>query len=67
MSLVWLVPAVVGVVAAAALAVMAMSAVRTAERLRVSLTRTAELRRPLGRLADDVQGLGAAVQRLRRR
>jgi hypothetical protein len=67
MSLIWLLPAVVGVVAAAALAVVAMSAVRTAERLRVSLTRMAELRRPLGGLADDVQGLGGAVDRLRRR
>jgi type II secretory pathway component PulJ len=66
-SLIWLVPAVVGVVAAAALALVTMSAVRTAERLRVTLTRMAELRRPLGRLAEDVQGLGDAVDRLRRR
>jgi hypothetical protein len=66
-SLIWLVPAAVGVVAAAALALVTMSAVRTAERLRVSLTRMAELRRPLGGLADDVRGLGDAVDRLRRR
>jgi hypothetical protein len=67
MSVIWLVPAAVGVVAAASLAVVTMNAVRAAEHLRVSLTRLAELRRPLGTLADDVQGLGATVDQLRRR
>jgi hypothetical protein len=67
MSLIWLAPALVGVFAAIALALVTMNAVRAAERLRVSLTRMAEVRRPLGLLADDVQGLGATLEQLRRR
>jgi hypothetical protein len=66
-SLIWLVPAAVGVVAAVALAVTSLNTVRSAERLRVSLTRMAELRQPLGRLGQDVRSLGVTVDQLRRR
>jgi len=66
-SLIWLLPAVVGVVGALALIVAARNAVRSAERLRMSLARFGELRAPVRRLGDEVRGLGTTVDQLRRR
>jgi len=66
-SSLWLIPAFVGVVGAVAVAVASMSAVRQAERLRVSLGRMAELRVPLGRLAGDLKDLGVTVDEVRRK
>lgn len=67
MSPVWLIPAAVGVVAAVAIALASVNAVRQAERLRVSLGRMVELRVPLGRLAGDLRELGATVDEVRRK
>ena len=67
MSLIWLLPAAVGVFAALALVVASRNAVRTAERLRVSLSRLGELRAPVRRLGADVSSLGATLDELRRR
>ena len=67
MSLLWLLPAVIGVVGAVALIVASRNAVRRAERLRVSLSRLGELRGPVRRLGDDVRGLGTTLDELRRR
>ena len=67
MSLIWLAPAAIGVVGAIALIVSSRSAVRRAERLRVSLSRLSELRVPVSRLGDEVRGLGATLDVLRRR
>ena len=67
MSPVWLIPAAVGVLGAVAIAVVSMTTVRQAERLRVSLSRMAELRVPLGRLAGDLRDLGATVDEVRRK
>jgi hypothetical protein len=50
-----------------AVAVASMSTVRQAEQLRVSLSRMAELRVPLGRLAGDLRELGATVDEVRRK
>jgi len=66
-SLVWLIPAAVGVLGAILLIVATRNAVRSAERLRVSLSRLTELRLPARRLGDDVRSLGATVDELRRR
>ena len=67
MSLIWLVPAVIGVGGAIALMVAARNAVRKAERLRVSLSRLGELRAPVQRLGTEVRGLGATLDEIRRR
>ena len=67
MSPIWLLPAAVGVFAALGLVVATRNAVRSAESLRVSLSRLAELRLPVRRLGDDVRGLGATLDELRRR
>ena len=67
MSLLWLLPAAIGVGGAVALIVASRNAVRRAERLRVSLSRLGELRAPVRRLGDDVRGLGATLDELRRR
>ena len=67
MSLIWLLPGVVGVAGAIALMVAARNAVRRAEGLRVSLSRLAELRPPVRHLGDDVRSLGATLDELRRR
>jgi hypothetical protein len=66
-SLIWILPAAVGVLGATALVFASRNAVRRAERLRVSLSRLAELRPPMRRLGDDVRGLGATLDGLRRR
>ena len=66
-SLIWLLPAAVGVVGALALILASRNAVRSAERLRVSLSRLGELRVPVRRLGDDVRGLGGTLDELRRR
>ena len=66
-SLIWLLPAAVGVLGAIALIVASRNAVRSAERLRVSLSRLRELRMPVRRLGDDVSSLGATLDELRRR
>jgi hypothetical protein len=66
-SLIWLVPAAVGVLGAILLIVAIRNAVHSAERLRVSLSRLTELRLPARRLGDDVRSLGAIVDELRRR
>jgi hypothetical protein len=66
-SPVWLIPAALGVLGAVAVAVVSMNAVRRAESLRVSLSRMAELRVPLGRLAGDLRELGATVDEVRRK
>jgi len=66
-SLIWLAPAAIGAVGAIALIVSSRSAVRRAERLRVSLSRLSELRVPVSRLGDEVRGLGATLDELRRR
>ena len=66
-SLIWLLPAAVGVLGAIALIVASRNAVRSAERLRVSLSRLGELRMPVRRLGDDVRGLGTTLDELRRR
>jgi hypothetical protein len=65
--LIWLAPAAVGVLGAVAVAVASLNAVRRAERLRVSLTRIGELQPHLRHLREDVRGLGATVDQLRRR
>jgi hypothetical protein len=66
-SLLWLLPAAIGVAGAIALIVAARNAVRRAERLRVSLSRLSELRVPVQRLGDDVRSLGTTVAEIRRR
>jgi cob(I)alamin adenosyltransferase len=66
-SLIWVLPAAVGAVGATAVIVAARNAVRSAERLRVSLSRLTELRAPVRRLGDDVQGLTMTLDELRRR
>jgi hypothetical protein len=66
-SLIWLLPALIGVGGAIALILSSRNAVRRAERLRVSLSRLGELRVPVRRLGEDVQGLGATLDELRRR
>jgi len=66
-SPIWLLPAAVGVLAALAMVVAARNAVRSAESLRMSLSRLGELRLPVRRLGDDVRGLGATLDELRRR
>jgi hypothetical protein len=66
-SPVWLLPAAVVLLAAIAVAVLSMGALRQAERLRMSLTRMGELRAPLGRLAGDLRDLGATVDQVRRK
>jgi hypothetical protein len=66
-SLIWLLPAAVGVFGAGALIVATRNTVRNAERLRVSLSRLGELRAPVRRLGDDVGALGATLDELRRR
>lgn len=67
MSLIWLLPAAIGVGGAVALVVSSRNAVRRAERLRVSLARLGELRVPVRRLGEDVRGLGATLDEIRRR
>lgn len=67
MSLIWLLPAAAGVLGALALILASRNAVRSAERLRVSLSRLGELRVPVRRLGDDVKGLGTTLDELRRR
>ena len=67
MSLIWLLPAAIGVGGAIALVLSSRNAVRQAERLRVSLSRLGELRLPVQRLGDDVRGLGATLDELLRR
>ena len=67
MSLIWLAPAAVGLVGAAVLIVAVRNAVRSAERLRVSLSRLTELRAPARRLGDDVRILGVTLDELRGR
>ena len=67
MSLIWLAPAAVGLVGAAVLIVAVRNAVRSAERLRVSLSRLTELRAPARRLGDDVRTLGVTLDELRGR
>ena len=67
MSLIWLLPAAVGVIGAALLIAAVRNAVRSAERLRVSLSRLIELRTPAQRLGDEVRTLGASLDELRRR
>jgi hypothetical protein len=66
-SLIWLLPVALGVGGAIALIVSARNTVRRAERLRVSLSRLGELRMPVQRLGEDVRGLGATIDELRRR
>jgi hypothetical protein len=66
-SPIWLLPAAVGVFGAGALIVATRNTVRSAERLRVSLSRLGELRAPVRRLGDDVRGLGMTLDELRRR
>jgi hypothetical protein len=66
-SLIWLLPAAIGVGGAIALIVSSRNAVRSAERLRVSLSRLGDLRVPVRRLGDEVRGLGATVDEIRRR
>jgi hypothetical protein len=66
-SLIWLLPAAAGVLGALALILASRNAVRSAERLRVSLSRLGELRVPVRRLGDDVKGLGTTLDELRRR
>jgi len=66
-SLVWLFPAAVGVLGATLVIVATRNAVRSAERLRVSLSRLTELRAPARHLGDDVRTLGATLDELRRR
>jgi hypothetical protein len=65
-SLIWLLPAAIGVGGAIALIVSSRNAVRSAERLRVSLSRLGELRVPVQRLGQDVRGLGTTLDELRR-
>ncbi len=67
MSPIWLIPTAVGVLGVMAIARASSSALRQAERLRVSLSRTAELRAPLRRLAADLHDLGATVDEVRRK
>ena len=67
MSLIWLLPAAVGVLGATLLIAATRNAVRGAERLRVSLSRLTELRHPARRLGDDVRNLGVTLDELRRR
>jgi hypothetical protein len=66
-SLIWLLPAGLGLVGASAVILATRNAVRTAERLRVSLSRLGELRTPVRRLGDDVSLLGTTLVELRRR
>jgi hypothetical protein len=66
-SLIWLLPTAVGVLGAVAVIVASRNAVRSAERLRVSLSRLTELRAPVARLRDDVRGLGVTLDGLRGR
>jgi hypothetical protein len=66
-SLVWLLPAAIGVGGAIAVIAASRNAVRRAERLRVSLSRIRELRPPVERLGDDLRGLTATLDELRRR
>ena len=65
-SLIWLVPAAVGVLGAILIMVATRNAVRSAERLRVSLSRLTELRVPARRLGDDVRNLGTTLGEIRR-
>ena len=62
----WLLPAAIAVGGAIALIVASRSAVRRAERLRVSLSRLSELRAPVTRLGEEVRGLGTTLDELRR-
>jgi hypothetical protein len=66
-SLIWLLPAAIGLGGAIALIAASRNAVRKAERLRVSLSRLGELRAPVSRLGADVRGLGTTLDELRRR
>jgi hypothetical protein len=66
-SLIWLLPAAIGVGGAIALILSSRNAVREAERLRVSLSRLGDLRMPVRRLGEDVRSLGATLDELRRR
>ena len=66
MSLFWLLPAAIAVGGALALILATRNAVRRAERLRVSLSRLGELRAPVTRLGEEVRGLGATLDELRR-
>jgi hypothetical protein len=66
-SPIWLLPAAVGVLGATLAVVATRNAVRSAERLRVSLSRLTELRSPARRLGEDVRTLGATLDELRRR
>jgi len=66
-SLIWLLPAAVGVLGATLLIAATRNAVRGAERLRVSLSRLTELRGPARRLSGDVRTLSATLDELRRR
>ena len=66
MSLLWLLPAAIAVGGALALILATRKAVRRAERLRVSLSRLGELRAPVSRLGEEVRGLGATLDELRR-
>jgi len=65
-SLVWLLPAAIGVGGAIAIIAASRNAVRRAELLRVSLSRLRELRGPVQRLGDDVRGLTATLDEIRR-
>jgi hypothetical protein len=65
-SLVWLLPAVIGVGGAIAIIAASRNAVRRAEALRVSLSRLFELRGPMQRLGEDVRGLTVTLDDLRR-
>jgi cytochrome c-type biogenesis protein CcmH/NrfF len=66
-SLIWLAPAGVLVLGAVAVVVAGLRLLRRAERLRVSLSRLAELRVPLERMAEDLRVTGDTLAELRRR
>jgi hypothetical protein len=66
-SLLWLLPAAIGVGGAIAIIAASRNAVRRAEALRVSLARLRELSGPVQRLGEDVRGLTVTLGELRRR
>jgi len=66
-SLLWLLPAAIGVGGAIAIIAASRNAVLRAEGLRVSVSRLRELRPPVERLGDDVRDLTATLDEIRRR
>jgi hypothetical protein len=66
-SLIWMAPVGVGVVAAVALTVASLRVVRRAEELRASMARLGDLAAGGRNLRDEVGGLGATLEELGRR